>query len=136
MRTKDKASVVIVVNEQGKMLVLRRGETAGTFPGYWNFPGGAVEEGETIEAAGVRELEEESGIKVSEKDLVYFQVNTLPKIMVHFFMTNKYEGEVSLNWESTDYKWVSLEGLKELKFIPMPFAMFDDIKYYMRLIDE
>jgi len=118
------------------MLVLLRGDDSGSFPGYWNFAGGAVEDGETIETAAVRELQEEAALIVAEEDLVYFQVNSLPKLMVHFFMTNKYEGEVDINEESTDYKWVSVDALKELKFIPMPPAMLDDIKYYMRLINE
>jgi 8-oxo-dGTP pyrophosphatase MutT (NUDIX family) len=50
----------ILVNERGEVLLQQRDEKPGLlYPGYWTFFGGAVEDGETIEAAIRRELWEE-----------------------------------------------------------------------------
>lgn len=41
--------------------------------GYWTFPGGGIEIGETYEEATVREVREESNMKVSHQELIGFQ---------------------------------------------------------------
>lgn len=53
----------VIEDSSGKVLVCRRG--AGRhLAGLWEFPGGKVDEGETLEGALIRELEEELGISV------------------------------------------------------------------------
>ena len=49
-----------IFNEQGKVLLQRRGDS-----NRWGFPGGAIEPGETPETAAVRETKEETGLDVS-----------------------------------------------------------------------
>ncbi|MBU6371075.1 NUDIX hydrolase [Patescibacteria group bacterium] len=41
--------------------------------GYWTFPGGGIEPGETYEEAVVREVKEESNMKVLSQELIGFQ---------------------------------------------------------------
>ncbi len=55
-----KISTAAIVIRDGKVLVLRR--RAGTIAGYWEFPGGKVDEGERVESALARELDEELGV--------------------------------------------------------------------------
>ena len=43
------ASVVIVTNKSGNILLLKRSEAVDTYSGYWNFPGGRPDEGEEPE---------------------------------------------------------------------------------------
>lgn len=136
MQIKKKVSTIIVVNENSEILVLKRAPGNRSFADYWNFPGGGVEPNETIETAAVRELQEEAGLVVSEKDLTYFEVSSLPKLIVHHFMTNRFQGEVEINWESTEFRWVSIEEIKTLKFIPISPNMLNDIKYYMESLYE
>lgn len=53
---------VFVVNAAGELLLQRRAETTGDYPGYWDASaGGQVASGETYEEAAVRELDEELG---------------------------------------------------------------------------
>ena len=56
-------SVAGILIYQGKVFVAKRGPE-GSFQGCWEFPGGKVEEGESDEAAIVREFDEEFGIEV------------------------------------------------------------------------
>lgn len=58
--------VVVLLETSDKCLLLtRRAQHMRTFPGTWVPPGGHVEEGEGLLAAGLRELEEETGLVVS-----------------------------------------------------------------------
>jgi 8-oxo-dGTP diphosphatase len=56
------AIAAAVIVEDGHVLLVRRRVAEGDLS--WQFPGGAVEAGETWEAAAVRETEEETGLSV------------------------------------------------------------------------
>ena len=63
--TKVKIAVCIaVMDKEDRILVTRRARGLRHFPGCWVLPGGHLELGETLEAGGLRELDEETGIKV------------------------------------------------------------------------
>ncbi len=58
----------VVHDEQGRLLLVRRGHEPGL--GLWSLPGGRVEPGETDAAAVVREVAEETGLRVRAGALV------------------------------------------------------------------
>ena len=58
-------SAVVVENENGEILLQQRADN-----GKWGLPGGCQDLGETLRATAVRELYEETGIKVSEDELI------------------------------------------------------------------
>lgn len=62
-------SVAGILVHQGKVFVAKRG-SSGSFCGYWEFPGGKVEEGEGDEEAIAREFLEEFGIEARAKRLL------------------------------------------------------------------
>lgn len=59
--TAPRAAGILFV-QGGRVLLLKRAETAQDAPGTWGFPGGGIEPGETPEAAARRELQEECGV--------------------------------------------------------------------------
>ena len=74
------ADCVVMTNEpQPKVLLIQRG--ADPFKGAWAFPGGFMNMDETTEECAIRELEEESGLKVSELHQIgaYSKVNRDPR---------------------------------------------------------
>jgi 8-oxo-dGTP diphosphatase len=54
----------IIVDNQGRLFLARRGPKAKNERGLWEFPGGSVEFGETMAAALRREMREEFGIEI------------------------------------------------------------------------
>jgi 8-oxo-dGTP diphosphatase len=132
---KKNVSIVIIINN-GKILVLKRAEGNRSYPGKWNFPGGGVELNEDIYAAAVREVSEESGLQIQQGNLIYLQRAETPTLILHIFITNKYNGSVEINDESTDYSWVYPDDILDIDFIPISKNMIDDIKFYMGLLNE
>ena len=67
MRSRPSARL-LVVNPSGQVLLFRFVHKNGPLAGqdYWATPGGGVEDEETFEQAAIRELEEETGIRVKD----------------------------------------------------------------------
>ena len=74
----------ILVNEEGRIFLARRGPKAKNEQGLWEFPGGSVEFGETLAEALQREMYEEYGIKVSVGELVDVVDHILPQEHQHW----------------------------------------------------
>jgi 8-oxo-dGTP diphosphatase len=62
-------SVAGILVHRGRAFVARRGPSA-SFGGYWEFPGGKVEGGESDEAAIAREFDEEFGVAAVARRLL------------------------------------------------------------------
>ncbi len=62
------AVFIILRNKDGQILLQQRANT-GYLDGYWDFPSGHLERGESIHEAAVRELAEEVGITISVDEL-------------------------------------------------------------------
>ncbi len=99
----------VIRRPDGSFLLGQR--APGTFyPGYWEFPGGKVEVGETPARALVRELDEELGIRVKALCpwLVREHHYEHARVRLHFFEVLEWEGEVNdhvhsaLSWERAD----------------------------------
>jgi 8-oxo-dGTP diphosphatase len=95
----------LVMNSLGQVLLIKS-------PRYqdWEFPGGQVEEGETIIHALEREVLEETGIVVRVKSLVGIYSNTRkPSIVNMDFICEYVSGEPKTSLESTQVEWVNRE---------------------------
>jgi mutator protein MutT len=60
----------IIVDDSGRVFLAKRGPKAQNERGFWEFPGGAVEFGETLQEALAREIREEYGITIEVGDLL------------------------------------------------------------------
>lgn len=60
----------VIVDEQGRLFLARRGPQAKNERGLWEFPGGGVEFGEKLHDALRREIYEEYGIEIAVGELL------------------------------------------------------------------
>lgn len=123
---------VALFNYEAKLLALRRSETDDRRPLQWDIPGGWVESGEDFAEAVAREIEEETGIKLSPKDLSL--VFTEHAIRMHkdepinvvwlFFIGKTKKSDVKLSFEHAEHTWMGLEeAIEEFKY-PVQKALF------------
>ena len=70
--------VLVAVFADDQVLLLRRG--VPPYEGRWAPPGGYVESGESLEAAAIREVREETGISLAATQLVPCAVISLPRM--------------------------------------------------------
>ncbi|MGH7157847.1 MAG: NUDIX hydrolase [Candidatus Saccharimonadales bacterium] len=114
-------SKVLVVNEKGEVLALRRSQTDERRPGQWDFPGGWVDAGEDTHKAAIREAKEEAGIELKDPELVFAFSEVDSKrgngtwllYIEHIFS----EPTVTLSAEHDAYDWKKPEDLlKEITY--------------------
>ena len=68
----------IIVDDEGRLFLARRGEQAKNERGLWEFPGGGVEFGERLRDALAREIREEYGVAIEVGDLLTVTDHLLP----------------------------------------------------------
>lgn len=103
----------------------------GISKGKWNGLGGRIEENETDMECAVREVFEESGLKV--RDLIKHGTNIFfkgnePLVKVHIFSAKEFEGRLKQS-EEGELRWF---GLKELPYDKM---WPDDIHWLPLLLE-
>ena len=89
-------AAVALIDADGRVLLAQRPE-GKPMAGLWEFPGGKVEDGETPEAALMRELEEELGIRTWESCLapLTFASHAYPNfhLLMPLFACRKWQGQ-------------------------------------------
>jgi 8-oxo-dGTP pyrophosphatase MutT (NUDIX family) len=125
---------VIVVNDQGQILMIRR-----TDNGNWAVPGGAMDLGESITDTAVRETKEETGITCEVTGLV--GIYTDPKHVIRYtsndevrqefsivFRARPTGGELRPSSESSDPQWISAADILGLAMHP---SMRQRVQHYL-----
>ena len=74
----------VIFNSDGKVFLAKRGREARNESGRWEFPGGGVEFGETLEQALVREVMEEYGIAIEVQALFDVVNHIIPREKQHW----------------------------------------------------
>lgn len=87
-------AVGVLLRADGAFLLTSRPE-GKVYAGWWEFPGGKLERGESVEAALARELHEEIGITVERAERWHEQVVDYPhaRVRLHFCKVGAWRGE-------------------------------------------
>ena len=98
---------------------------------FYLFPGGGIEKGETIEEAAIREMEEETGIKVEIEKLAYVndwiqdKANNL-RVVNMFFIGKRISGKELFGEKDggkvKDIEWIPLNKFRNKDFRPKIIA--------------
>lgn len=101
-------AVGVLLQADGHFLLTSRPE-GKVYAGYWEFPGGKLEAGETVEQALRRELQEELGITIGSAQAWKTQMVDYPHALVrlHFCKVWDWQGSLEMR-EGQSHAWQSL----------------------------
>jgi 8-oxo-dGTP diphosphatase len=116
-------TVGALICRDGKVLLGFRSPTKKSWPNHWDTIGGRVEEGETLDAALVREMREEVGVTPTQFRLIATFQEKQPAIhgdaLHHVYAVTGWEGGEPANIcdEHSELKWFTLDEMRGLKNI-------------------
>jgi ADP-ribose pyrophosphatase YjhB (NUDIX family) len=111
-------AVSAAIFRDDKILLVRRARSPAK--GFYSLPGGRVEFGETLHAALNREVDEETALRIRIIGLAGWR-EVVPgttgggHYLIMSFAARWVSGEVALNDELDDFKWLAPDGLDDLK---------------------
>ena len=109
--------VAAVIKDGDKIFATARGY--GEFKGWWEFPGGKIEKGETPQQALVREIKEELSATIEVDDLIDTIEYDYPTfhLSMDCFWAKPVEGELILK-EAEAARWLSKDELLSVNWLP------------------
>ena len=115
---KASIDVVAAVIMKNDLFLIANRSFEDNSQGIWEFPGGKVEENETLNSALMREIKEELSLKIKVGNMIAtIDLNRTHKnIYVHYYYAIIVSGQISLNVHS-EFKWVPHSQLKNFTFI-------------------
>ena len=118
-----------ILIENGKVLACERGY--GSLKGFWEFPGGKIEKGETPFEAVVREIQEELRITVIPEKLWFHLISDQPAfhlemdcILCHF----KNPDEKIVLEEHEAMRWLSADELESVNWLPADRELLEPLR--------
>ncbi len=128
----------VILNADGKVFLARRGKEARNESGKWEFPGGGVEFGETLEHALAREVMEEYGFEIDVRALLDVVNHIIPAEGQHWvsptFICGYRGGTPRLRepHKCEDIGWFSVDRIPEEKLTIASKKSLESLKQKMR----
>ena len=125
MKTIEVVAAIII--KDNMVYATRRGY--GEFKGWWEFPGGKTEDGESLENALKREIREELGAEIEVGELLDTVEWDYPNfhLTMHCFVCSLLSGTLQLNEHEAD-AWLGAESLHSVKWLPADEGLIPHIK--------
>lgn len=118
--------VAAVIRDGDRIFATARGY--GEYKGWWEFPGGKIEAGETPEEALVREIHEELDTEIRVGELIDTIEYDYPTFHLNMdcFWAEVVVGRLVLK-EAEDARWLTRETLESVQWLPADQAIIDAI---------
>lgn len=116
----QRIAAAVLQRSDGKVLLLKRAETHTTNPGKWCFVTGYVGQDEEPRQAAIRELHEELSIQATPSragEIVVVHTSWGKTLHVYPFLFPVEAVEIKLDWEHTDYVWITPPELYQHDFV-------------------
>ncbi|MBX7190862.1 MAG: (deoxy)nucleoside triphosphate pyrophosphohydrolase [Sandaracinaceae bacterium] len=112
--------VAAAVVRDGERFLLTKRPSKGHLAGYWEFPGGKLEAGESPEVALVRECMEECGIDVVPRDILDVTFHRYPTkdVLLLFYACELGARRDVQHKEVADHVWVRATELRRYELPP------------------
>ena len=125
-------SIACIDYRDGKIFIAKR-QMVGDMGGRWEFPGGKIEEGEDLQTAVVREMQEEFGVtvkvgrKITSGSFTHKGKPCTLDVLEVTFPHDGIEKRFELT-EHTDYMWTDLDSIPQLNFVDSDLSIYNDVK--------
>ncbi len=109
----------VILNSEGRVFLAKRGREVRNESGRWEFPGGGVEFGETLEHALAREVREEYGLEIEVRELLDVVNHLIPAEKQHWvsptFLCRVKSGAPSIRepHKCDEIGWFTLDEIPE-----------------------
>lgn len=125
MKTIEVVAAIIIKDNQ--VYATQRGY--GEFKGWWEFPGGKTEDGESLEDALKREIREELGAEIEVGELLDTVEWDYPNfhLTMHCFVCALLSDTLQLNEHEAD-AWLNAESLHSVKWLPADEGLISRIQ--------
>ena len=119
--------VAAILRKDDRIFATEKGY--GEFKGYWEFPGGKVEIGESLEEALKREIREELQVEIQIEEKCTVLDYDYPKfhLTMHCYFCSVVSGEIKLV-EATDGKWLEKDELNTVNWLPADISLIEELK--------
>ena len=131
------AAIIQSVSDDGESIVFTTQRGYGDYKDWWEFPGGKIEEGETPEAALIREIKEElnAGISVDRYLVTVEYDYPAFHLSMDCFWCSLTEGHLTL-LEHEAAKWLPLNNLQQVNWLPADVMVVDAIEAEIQKSEE
>ena len=121
-------AAVIRKNDDGIQRIFSTARGYGAYKGWWEFPGGKIENGETPQQALVREIREELTAEIEVGELIRTIEYDYPEfhLSMDCFWASVKSGHLELK-EAEDARWLTGDELNDVKWLPADLELIEDI---------
>lgn len=125
--------VAAIIKDDNKVFATERGY--GDYKGWWEFPGGKIETGESPEEALVREIKEELDSEINVDEYIDTIEYDYPEfhLSMRCYWCTLLSGDLTLK-EAEDARWLDAETIDSVKWLPADMELIETIK--KRLTDK
>ncbi|MBO8469044.1 MAG: (deoxy)nucleoside triphosphate pyrophosphohydrolase [Spirochaetes bacterium] len=116
-----------VIRDGDKILAAERGY--GEYRGFWEFPGGKREEGESGEDAIIREIKEELGVTIETDGFIATIEHDYPDfhLIMDCYYAHVVEGVIKAN-EHMALRWISVDEIEGLEWLPADWKVLPFVR--------
>ena len=118
--------VAAIIHQGGRILATQRGY--GDYKGWWEFPGGKIEPGETQEQAIRREIAEELNVQICVERKVCTVEYDYPQfhLLMHCFWCSMAGGELELR-EHESAQWLERSQWESVEWLPADVLVIEEL---------
>jgi len=128
------ASAVILIDKDSNEILISQRRDDQIYAGYWEFPGGKIEDGETAEQCAIREVKEEVTVEIDNLSKFSF-ISEIRKDnhdveynIIVFIYSSRVTKDLVSPAEGQNTKWVSYDDICKYNLLPSNISLLENIK--------